>query len=113
MYLKNRLDFEVLASREQTQDWIDPIIGAEVLIDLTNRWCVTLHGDIGGFGTSADLTWSAVGDIGYRFHLNNVQCVVFAGYKALGEDYTEGSGDREFAWDTVSHGPMFGARFTF
>lgn len=112
-YLEIEFDFDIISSRSQNENWVDPIIGLEAIVDFTDHWRLTTHGDIGGFGVSSDLTWSLSAALGYRFHLGRVPSEFFIGYKALGTDFTENSGDREFTWDTVLHGPLIGLRFTF
>jgi hypothetical protein len=48
-------------------DWIDPLAGARARIAFADRWFATALGDIGGVGGGSDLTWQAVGTVGYRF----------------------------------------------
>ena len=45
------------------------------------------------------------------FGKNNA--AVFAGYRALHQDYTDGSGDDEFKWDVTLDGPILGFRIDF
>ena len=113
MHLANDLNFDILPSRKQTKDWVDPIIGAEAVVDLSERWRVLLHGDIGGFGVSADLTWSAFALLGYEFKIGKRDAELLVGYKALGEDYSSGSGNDEFTWDTILHGPVIAFNIKF
>jgi hypothetical protein len=110
---RNEFDFAVIATREQSKDWIDPIVGAQALVNFNERFGVILRGDVGGFGVASDLTWSATALVTYRFHLGGVRSEAFLGYKALGEDFSDGSGVNEFTWDTVTHGPVLGFTFTF
>lgn len=112
-HVKNDLDFVALGSLGQSKDWVDPIVGGELTLDLSERWGVKVHGDVGGFGAASDLTWSAFGAVSYRFTLGGVRSAVFAGYKAVGTDYSSGSGLNEFTWDAVLHGPILGLIFTF
>jgi hypothetical protein len=52
--------------------------------------------------------------IGYRFDLfgkNN--SAVFAGYRALHQDYSDGSGDDKFKWDVTLDGPILGLSIGF
>ncbi len=91
------------------QDWIDPTVGLRSTIGIGRRWEVVLGGDVGGFDAASQFTWSAVGTIGYVFNIGRVESSIFAGYKAIGDDYTDGG----FTWDTVLHGPIVGWRFTF
>jgi len=53
--------------------------------------------------------------IGYRLHLFSKEknAAVFAGYRALQQDYTDGSGDDKFKWDVTLDGPILGLRIGF
>jgi hypothetical protein len=99
---------------DANQSWVDPVIGVRTLWPLTSRFSVTAAGDIGGFGAGSDFTWSAVGLVGYSFSLlgeNNAK--VLAGYRALYQDYKDGSGRNEFKWDMTLHGPVLGLSIGF
>ena len=93
---------------------MEPLIGLSTLWDLSERWAVQLKGDIGGIAFGSDFAWDAFALIGYRFDLfgkNNA--AVFAGYRALHQDYTDGSGDDKFKWDVTLDGPILGLRIDF
>jgi hypothetical protein len=52
--------------------------------------------------------------IGYRFDLfGKANAMVFAGYRALYQDYTDGSGDDKFKWDVTLDGPIQDLRIDF
>ncbi len=89
---------------KQGEDWVDPIIGAWVDADLSERWRARFEGDIGGFGAGSEFSWSATGLIGYDFTLFSAPWTVYGGYRALGQDFEDGS----FRWDVVLHGPVLG-----
>jgi len=73
------------------------------------RWTATLAGDIGGVVFGFDFAWSAFGLIGYRFNLfGEDNARVLAGYRALFQDYTDGSGNDKFKWDVTLYGPILG-----
>jgi hypothetical protein len=38
---------------------------------------------------------------------------VFAGYRALSQDYTDGSGNDKFEWDVTLHRPILGFLINF
>ncbi len=117
-YLDLRLDIKSnpfgLGNVEGDKHWVDPLVGLKTTWDFTERWAISLAGDIGGFGVGSDFAWNAFGLIGYRFGLfgtNNA--AVYAGYRALSQDYTDGSGDDKFKWDVILHGPIAGLRIAF
>jgi hypothetical protein len=113
MHLDNKLDFRSAGSVEQTQDWIDPTVGGELTIGLTKNLAIWMHGDVGGFDTASQFTWCATGVLAWRFHIGSLESSVFAGYKAIGDDYSKGSGNDKFTWDTIMHGPVIGMTITF
>jgi hypothetical protein len=118
-YTSLSLEFESSSMPTATDDreWIDPIVGARLGVPL-DAWLggpfrLAVNGDIGGFGVSSDLTWSATAFIAYDFTLCGTPASVFAGYRAIGWDYTDGEGDAAFTWDIVQHGVLFGFAVRF
>ena len=99
-----------LGSGSETKQWFDPIIGGRLMTDLTEKLAFSLRADVGGFGISSDLTWNVTGMLGYKF---TPLFSLWGGYKALGLDYTTGSGSDRFTYDTVAHGPLIGLGFSF
>lgn len=90
------------------KDWLDPIVGARLTLPLSRHWHTSINGDIGGFGVSSDITYSATAMFGYDFRLFKTDATVFLGYRAIGWDYSDGSGSNEFIFDVVEHGPILG-----
>jgi hypothetical protein len=96
------------------EEWVDPIVGLRTLWQLTPRWGVTAAGDIGGFGVGSDFAWMATGLVTYRFGLFGDDNAKFgAGYRALYQDYSDGSGADKFEWDVMLHGPVFTVAIEF
>jgi hypothetical protein len=114
-YLDIRADIKKFKNASGDEGWLDPLIGTRIIFDLSERWELGLQGNIGGFGVGSDFTWEAHGDIGYRLSLfskkNNGRFVV--GYRALYQDYSNGSGDNKFEWDVTMHGPVIGMVIEF
>lgn len=95
--------------RETTMDFTDPLVGVRTVWDLGTDWQAMLQGDVGGFGVGSDLAWNLYALGGYRFGLfGENDATVFAGYRALGQDYESGSRRSSEAWDVVTHGPILG-----
>ena len=94
-------------------DWFDPIVGGKLMLPISERWHLAVNGDIGGFGAGSDFTWSAAGVFGYDFHLGKMRTTASVGYRAIGQDYSEGSGSDEFTWDIIQHGLLFGLTLHF
>jgi hypothetical protein len=111
--LELELDPSLGATRSRSRDWLDPLIGARAIIQLSERFDLSLVGDIGGVGVGSDLTWSLRAVAGYHFTMFDTPATVFAGYAVLGTDYEDGSGPGRFEWDMILHGPVLGLRLSF
>jgi hypothetical protein len=69
---------------------IDPIIGLRSQIYLTRKFSLSLQGDVGGFDVSdhsSQLTWQAVGTLGYDFTRH---FTLDLGYRAVSTDQPDG-----------------------
>jgi hypothetical protein len=107
------LDTRGAPSTKQEKDWIDPIVGGRLGVHFSEHVYLLFAGDVGGFGVGSDFAWSVTGLLGYTWQAADVGWTVFAGYKALAQDYSSGSGDRRFRWDTTMHGPVAGLSIRF
>lgn len=107
-YVDAELSPALLPARDRDETWIDPIIGARFVAPFGRAWRLSLSADVGGFGLESDFTWAASGAIGYDFELTGCQLTVYGGYRAIGWDFSEGSGADEFTWDVIEHGPFLG-----
>jgi hypothetical protein len=84
-----------------TQSWVDPFIGFRGRYNVTEKFYVSGRGDIGGFGIGSDLTWNAVGALGYQW---NKRLSTELGYRCLSVDYS----DDGFVYDTETSGLFLG-----
>jgi hypothetical protein len=113
-YLDIRLDIKGADNVDGDKQWVEPLAGVRTFWDLSERWTINLTGDIGGVAFGSDFAWNAFGLIGYRFSLfGEDNARAFAGYRALSQDYTDGSGDDKFEWDVTLYGPVLGLAITF
>lgn len=112
-YLEIDLDTAGVPSTNLSKEWIDPIVGGQVIVNVTPQFFLVARGDIGGFGVGSDFAWSVTGLLGYRWQGWGLDWAVLAGYKALAQDYESGSGLQRFRWDTTMHGPIMGLRISF
>jgi hypothetical protein len=118
-YLDTKIDFEGVFSGfvkniDQDKSWVEPLVGVRTIWDFYERWTLTLAGNIGGVAFGSDFAWSTSGLIGYQFNLfGEDNARVFAGYRALSQDYTDGSGSNKFEWDVTLHGPILGLAIRF
>jgi hypothetical protein len=91
-----------------TQDWWDPIVGANLTLPLGRGFSFDVRGDVGGFGVGSDFTWQAFPYFSWRFaRWGSIQ----AGYRWLDVDYETGSGDSRFKYDMLIKGPQIGLTF--
>jgi hypothetical protein len=114
-YMKGKLNADIpllgLSRRvEQSKDWIDPIVGARLRADLSNKLSLAVRGDIGGFSVGSDFTWNASAIFGYQF---SQTVSAWLGYRGLGVDYESGSGFSKFKYDVIMQGPIVGLGFRF
>ena len=90
--------------------WADPIVGARATFHLTDAWLLSLRGGVGGFSVSSAFTWDTTALVGYTFWEHGT---LLAGYRAVGVNYSEGSGRSAFKFDATLSGPILGVAFTF
>jgi hypothetical protein len=109
--VNGKLDINKLAFKRDvdgSHDWVDPFVGGRLEVGLTESVDFALRGDVGGFGVGSDFTWNTQALLGYRFSLFGANAEAWGGYRALGQDYDEGSGRTDFEWDVILHGPIIG-----
>ena len=90
------------------EDWTDLIVGARTNVPLGERWSLLARADVGGFGISgsSQITWNVEAAAEYQC---SERSSMFAGYRALWIDYTNG----DFGYDMRIDGPMAGFVFKF
>ncbi len=98
---------------DKRQEWVDPIVGGRVFLDLRDDLSLVFRGDIGGFGVGSDLSWNVAGLLFYDFDLYGRDASVIAGYRALYQDFEDGSGANKFAYDVTTQGPILGMVIRF
>ena len=103
----------IAVSGGKTQDWVDPIVGGRLFLDLADNLTLVFRGDVGGFGVGSDFTWNVAGLLLYDFDFFGKDASFVAGYRALDQDFEDGSGANKFAYDVTTHGPVFGLAIRF
>lgn len=91
---------------DDSEYWLDPVVGGRLGFDLGSNFFVVAYGDVGGFDVGSDLTWQVIGTIGYRF---SEAFSASVGYRYLDVDYE----DDDFVFDTVTAGFIAGVTFSF
>jgi len=91
-------------------DWVDPIVGAWIPVNLSNRWWFELSGDVGGFNVGSKLSWSLYAGVTCR--ASSLISFTLA-YNVLDVDYEGTVGSEDFFWRARVAGPGLGIRFSF
>jgi hypothetical protein len=106
-----RLELEVRGGPQfdDSQTWIDPLVGTRFALDLAERWSIAGEADVGGVIAGSDLSWNVQGYLNYRTSIFGQPTNFALGYRALHVDYDH----HEFKWDTTQHGPILGAVLRF
>ena len=93
---------------DASEDWTDPLIGMRWKWGFADRWTLVARGDIGGFGIGSDIALQGLALVDWQ----PFDCVSFlAGYRAIYQDYEDGSGSDRFNYDATMHGPVLGVNF--
>jgi opacity protein-like surface antigen len=88
------------------KSWVDPIVGTDLRYDLSDRWFVTMKGNVGGFGVSSEMAYDVFAGVGFHF---TDWFSTTLGYRYLYENY-----DRDhFKFDLKAQGFLLGFGFHF
>jgi hypothetical protein len=107
-YMRVEVDVKGVGQVDESENWLDPIIGGRFMYAWDSRWDIAFAGDVGGFGIGSDSTWNMHLLLGYRLQLLGRETIIRAGYRALHQDYDTGSGNSAFQWDVTQEGPIVG-----
>ena len=93
---------------DESDDFVSPVVGGRWEYALSDKWALSLAGDVGGFGVgdAADLTFGVTGLLGYRVSDHSTLVV---GYRYYNSDYSTSDLDL----DIQLHGPVVGMAFQF
>lgn len=99
-------------SQDASKTLLDPMIGVRIPVQLSQRWLMSMRGDIGGFGVESDLVWNVV--FGLERRVSSSLALQF-GYRLMRIDFTNdvGDRDREVSVRTLMHGPGFAGSYRF
>ncbi|MEE4295037.1 MAG: hypothetical protein V2J20_00285 [Wenzhouxiangella sp.] len=101
-----RFQREPSISVSDSETWVDPIIGLRGQWALSEKFFLAGKADIGGFGVSSELLWSAQATAGYQFTKNFSSEI---GYSYYDTDYA----DSGFIYDLAMGGLFLGLNFEF
>ena len=96
----------VLAKREISETWVDPMIGMRARLQGDTPFYVMTQALIGGFGAASSIDGDLIGIFGYEV---NKHVSLVAGYRAYGVDYKSG----DFEYDVIQHGPVIAGVINF
>lgn len=106
-----RVELEIRGGRQvdESQSWIDPIVGTRFGLDLTDNWRLLGAGDVGGVVAGSDFAWNVQGYLAYHTELFGRETILSFGYRAFHTDYDHDN----FEWDVTQHGPIIGTAIRF
>lgn len=92
--------------------FVEPLIGAQIGVDLSERWAVGLRGDVSGFNISADrnLTWNLLVSTQYHF---SPSTSLQLGYRFNNFDFEDGDGLRRARVNLRQNGLLLSVIFRF
>lgn len=90
---------------DQSEDWIDPVIGVKFRSPLAPRFELTGWALV-GVGSGSDEMWDVMAGSSYRI---SDRAHLFLGYRAVGVEYRNDG----FVYDVIQRGPVFGGVFEF
>ena len=106
--------FGIAVARSDAIQWVDPVIGLRLRHQLTPRQEIMVRADIGGFGISGSkFAWQAVATYGYSWQQAGYDITALIGFRAIGVNYSQGSGVDTTAINEILYGPIIGVRFRF
>ncbi len=103
------IDVQISTSNRTSQasvDWVDPFVGVVYMPALTNKWYLSLRGDVGGFGIESDVAVNAEAMLRYQF--GDTFSFKF-GYRYLKVDFEDSS----LVYDISLDGILFGLGIRF
>jgi hypothetical protein len=93
---------------DKDKDWVDAMIGARYIWNISDKWDFMARGDI-GFGGS-EQAWNLAGR--FNYHPWKHVSLLF-GYRYMDVDYEDGSGADLFKYDVSIYGPLLGVNFVW
>jgi hypothetical protein len=93
-------------SSDESEVWLDPLLGARITIELGGGVSAMGLADVGGFDLGSAVTWEALAIVGFQV---DDWIYAHAGYRHMRVDYESG----DFLYDVELSGPIIGATFRF
>jgi hypothetical protein len=114
-HLRLERSFGIAIARADTIQWVDPVFGLRVRHQFTPHQEFTVRGDIGGFGLAgSQFSWQVVAVYSYAWELDGGQkLAALLGFRALGVNYSSGSGVDAVGINETLYGPLIGISYRF
>jgi hypothetical protein len=104
--IQEEIDFKTPGIvRDQTKQWVDPLIGLNLRTTQSGRWHGGVYTEIGGFGAGSTFAWQVFPTVG--INVGSRASLEF-GYRWMSVDYESGEALTLFTWDVLTQGPVFG-----
>jgi hypothetical protein len=117
-HLKNELDVRgpsgiLSAEIDQSQNWFDFIVGGRARLEFYKKLFLEVTTDIGGFDISfsSKFSWNVLAVVGYELSWYRITPLI--GFRALYDNYANGSGNSRFDSKMWMYGPALGVAFKF
>ena len=82
-YLRAELEVRGGRTFDQSESWVDPLVGSRFGLDLTDRFALATEANVGGFGVGSDFAWNAQAFLNYKTSLFGLATTFAIGYRAL------------------------------
>jgi hypothetical protein len=93
------------------EDWVEPVVGARGMWELSDRWTAIASLDLGGFGVGGNkLQVGANVGVDWRPW---EKTSLFFGWRYYSMDYSTTLSTGPFAYDVSQQGPVLGVKFRF
>jgi hypothetical protein len=115
-FTRLRLDrsFGLAVARADSIQWVDPVVGVRLRHQFTPHQQLMARFDVGGFGLGSQFSWQALAAYSYSWQLDGgQQLAAMIGFRALGVNYSSGSGVDAIGINEALYGPVIGMSFRF
>lgn len=106
MRFETELSVSGIGSADRTEDWIDPLVGVNLVWPFAGKWRANLMANIGGFDVGSELAWEVIPMLQYQF---NPTFSAKVAYRWLDVDYEED----DYLADLLIHGWLAGVGIAF
>ncbi|WP_421658704.1 hypothetical protein [Leptothermofonsia sp. ETS-13] len=95
-----------------SQTTVEPLLGAQIGLDLSKQWAIRVWGDVSGFNVGADRNWTWNLLAGVQYHFSSSTSLQL-GYRFNNFDFEDGSGLRRAKVNLRQNGLLLSVIFRF